>query len=397
MSLINQMLHELEQRKAPDTPLKAQSLQQVHAVSVPTPKRRLLPMAVLSAILLAACGWSLLPNQVELGLHGQFALPSSATIINAANAESKAVLALPATMPRVSQVSFAPVLDRQLSAVPALGQSVEQAVPESVIKHREQLALISPSTTTQAHATVTESVSMTEPVAEKNEVQTPLSHSSEPSKLAAKLALLPKQNDKHGVNKLLNPAQQAAHEYHQAINYLQQGRVAESMDLLRKVLVTLPEHNDARQTLVGLLVDNHHHDEAIEVLKSGLNQTLAQPAFALTLARLQLEAGQMATALNTLEATLPFAKQQADYQALMAVVLQRLDRQQEAILHYQQALSLGGQTPAWLVGLAVALQTEGRAEEAKKVYEQAKRSDLTPELAQFVDQRLKQVSQPTLN
>jgi MSHA biogenesis protein MshN len=386
MSLINQMLQELEQRKAPDTPLKAQSLQQVHAVSVPTPKRRLLPLALLSAILLAACGWSLLPNQVELGLHGQFALPSSATIINAANAESKAVLALPATMPRVSQVSFAPVLDRQLSAV-----------PESAIKHREQLALISPSTTTQAYATVTESVSMTEPVAEKNEAQTPLSHSSEPSKLAAKLALLPKQNDKHGVNKLLNPAQQAAHEYHQAINYLQQGRVAESMDLLRKVLVTLPEHNDARQTLVGLLVDNHHHDEAMEVLKSGLNQSLAQPAFALTLARLQLEAGQIATALNTLEATLPFAKQQADYQALMAVVLQRLDRQQEAILHYQQALSLGGQTPAWLVGLAVALQTEGRAEEAKKVYEQAKRSDLTPELAQFVDQRLKQVSQPTLH
>jgi MSHA biogenesis protein MshN len=41
--------------------------------------------------------------------------------------------------------------------------------------------------------------------------------------------------------------------------------------------------------------------------------------------------------------------------------------------------------------MAVSLQAEGRAAEAKQAYQQAQTSQLSPELALFVSQRLKQV------
>lgn len=390
MSLINQMLQELEQRKATDAPLIMQSMHQVRAVAMSAPKRRLLPVAALTMVLMLVFGWSLLPKPLMVGFSKSFSLLGSATIINDANAQATPLIDTPAPVPTKLQLSFAPILDKQLPMLPAPEDALTPVVSPAESRRPRHVALLKPASEV---VSAEFAVQQGDALASEIEVQSSLTLLPEPLKQANQLAFLPKPIDKNVVNKQLSPAQLAAHDYYQAITYLQQGRVAESMDLLRKVLSDSPAHDDARQTLVGLLVDNRHHDEAIEVLQMGLKQSLAQPALAQTLARLQLEAGHMVAALNTLEASMPYAKLQADYLALTAVVLQRLDRQQEAIAYYQHALSLGGQTPAWLVGLGVALQTEGRTAEAKKAYQQAQRANLTPELAQFVDQRLKQVSQ----
>jgi MSHA biogenesis protein MshN len=311
-------------------------------------------------------------------------------------------------------VSFAPVLDKTLAEVPAVtafsqsevvavdaGKSLQLALSTPVVSKPmlskpavqsaasdDAVILVTPASTTSSDGTLDGKAD------EKMKVQTPLSSAPTTAMHVPKSTLTSSQREaKAMVNKRLSPEQQATHDYQQAIAYLQQGRVAEAQDALRNVLSAMPKHDDARQTLVGLLVDNHHKAEAMEVLQSGLQVSAAQPEFAHTLARLQLDAGQTTDALKTLQTTLPHAKQHAEYQALMAIVLQRLERHQEAIFHYQQALSLGAQPPAWLIGLAVSLQTEGRAEEAKQAYQQAQHGDLTPELAQFVDQRLKQVLQ----
>jgi MSHA biogenesis protein MshN len=410
MSLINQMLQELEQRKAADVPVLAQHMPTVHAVKPPQ-KLRMLPLLILAAVFVGAYGLSKMQSKLNVGMSATFMLPSSATIINDANAEMEpqvTVRTAPAPLPVASNVpiSFEPKLDKHLANLPTIVEaeqsvkvaSIDRPVPRlhmarltpAITKHElpalaydKAVALALPSPSPAPTATAEEA---------KIEAQMPLSSQPEgalqahTAKSASKSA-----HAKMLVNKRLSPEQQAAHDYQQAIAYLQQGRVAEAQDLLRNVLNVTPNHEDARQTLVGLLVDNQHKAEAMEILQSGLKLSAAQPEFARTLARLQLDVGQTAEALQTLQASLPYAKQHAEYQALMAVVLQRLDRHQEAILHYQQALSLGAEVPAWLIGLAVSLQTEGRAEEAKQTYQQAQRANLTPELAQFVDQRLKQV------
>jgi len=407
MSLINQMLQELEQRKAPPVALALPSNAPVQAVGVASPNRRLLPMTALVALLVVAFGWLRLPQPVNLGITTSFALPNANPNNNLVpvRVAPNVVMQNPplqrrhqtemdapdATNSQLATVSasgrFTPVLDKNLPEIPKKNQKLKQRLSPTSSAVDAQVALTptrleQPLVPASAHA-----LNPTLPL-EPFEAK-PVAH----EKSVTQLALLSKPTDKPTVKKQLNSAQQASHDYHQAIAYLQQGRVAEAMDLLRQVLLAIPEHQDARQMLTGLLVDNQRHEEAMDVLQAGLNLSLAQPEYAQTLARLQLEAGQLSSALNTLATSLPYAKQQADYQALMAMVLQRLSRQQEAIFHYQQALSLGGQAPTWLVGLGVALQSEGRAEEAKLAFQQAQRGNLTPELAQFVDQRLKQVSQ----
>jgi MSHA biogenesis protein MshN len=193
------------------------------------------------------------------------------------------------------------------------------------------------------------------------------------------------------VNKTMSPEQKATHMYQQAIAYLQQGRVAEAQDQLKTTIDAYPHHDDARQTLVGLLVDNKRHDEAMQVLKTGLKLTPNHTGYAQALARLQLDAGMLDQALATLESHRGGASQPQEYHALMAILLQKLGQHGPAITYYQQALSQGVSAPAWLIGLGVSLQAEGRALEAKQAYQQAQSSQLSPELALFVSQRLKQV------
>lgn len=227
------------------------------------------------------------------------------------------------------------------------------------------------------------------------DVVAPAAHNhatAEPAQVAiANTTPLPKQVEpKAAVSKSMTAEQTSAHAYQQAISYLQQGRVAEAQDQLTQALALNPLHDDARQTLVGLLVDNKRLDQAAQVLKAGLQINPSQGVYAQTLARLQLDTGLAEEALRTLEAHANVQQSDA-YYALMAVILQKTGQHAQAITRYQQALSRGATTPAWLIGMGVSLQAEGRATEAKQAYQQAQASQLSPELALFVAQRLKQV------
>ena len=194
--------------------------------------------------------------------------------------------------------------------------------------------------------------------------------------------------------KHIRSEQKSENFYHQAQLYLQQGRVAESQALLEQALVANPANHDARQTLAGLLVDNKRNGEAMTLLRTGLELAPEQSGFSLALSRLQFDAGNNAGALAILEQGLPYAKNDADYHGFLAALLQRNNRHDEAINHYQIALAGNSTTPNWLIGLGISFQATERLEEAQQVFQRAQNSaNLSPELAQFVDQRLKQIRQ----
>ena len=201
----------------------------------------------------------------------------------------------------------------------------------------------------------------------------------------------PQMEAKVHISKHMSADQQAIYYYQQAIAFLQQGRVAEAQDMLKKTLDTYPAHEDARQTLVGLLVDNHHADEAMPVLKAGLALAPKNVNFTQTLARLQLDAGLAEEALNTLQAGASEANDAAEYQALLAVVQQKLNHHDAAVTHFQLALNQAANSPTLLIGLGVSLQMLGRNQEAKASFLQAQQTELNQELALFVAERIKQV------
>ena len=78
----------------------------------------------------------------------------------------------------------------------------------------------------------------------------------------------------------------------------------------------------------------------------------------MTLARLQVDRGDLAGAWQTLDFSLPAAGHSADYQGFTAHVLQRLGRFREAVVHYLNAARLAPGDGRWWLGLGLALEAE---------------------------------------
>lgn len=193
-------------------------------------------------------------------------------------------------------------------------------------------------------------------------------------------------------NKQISPEQASDAAYSQALSMLQLGRAPEAQELLTKALTFNPNNHDARQTLVGVLVELKRNSEAIEYLKAGLLLEPQQIGFSQMLARLLIENNQRADAMTVLVKALPYAREDAQYHAFLAALLQSEEKHKEAIEHYLIALKHGNQAN-WLVGLGISLQAEGRMQDAHDIYTRAQNTQLNADLAQFVEQRIKQVQQ----
>ncbi len=206
----------------------------------------------------------------------------------------------------------------------------------------------------------------------------------------AMAALANPQIDKRA--QTLTPQQFAENNYREAANFLNQGRLADAQEGFRRALQNYPAHIGARQGLFGLLLDARKNGEAEQLLQEGLTLNSNQPGFAMALANLQYERGDIAGAIDTMQKSAPAAQASPDYLARLAGLLQRQSRHREAIESYQAALRLAPGSGVWLMGLGISLQALNRNSEAQDAFRRARATNtLNPELQAFVDQRLKQL------
>ena len=165
----------------------------------------------------------------------------------------------------------------------------------------------------------------------------------------------------------------------------------EALSNMEQAVFLYPRHDTARQTLVGLLIENKRHDEAMRHLQFGLGLDPKQPQMAMILARLQIEKG--GPAIETLQRSLPYAGGNSDYLAFLAGALQRAQRNREAAEQYQAALRLQPQNGVWWMGLGISLLAEKRNAEAQDAFTRAKNSgNLSQELQTFVERKLQQLA-----
>jgi len=187
-----------------------------------------------------------------------------------------------------------------------------------------------------------------------------------------------------------SPRERAESEYRKALGGLNQGRLGEAVEGLRGALKQDALHAAARQLLLKLLLENKRFDEAMALLQEGLQLQPGQIAWAMSLARLQVDRGDLPGAWQTLQHSLPAAGNSADYQGFAAHVLQRLGRNQEAADRYQAATRLAPGEGRWWLGLGLALEAEGHPEEAREALLRAKASGtLGAELMNLVEQKLR--------
>lgn len=187
-----------------------------------------------------------------------------------------------------------------------------------------------------------------------------------------------------------NVGESAELEYRRALAVINQGRTAESLDVLRTALRLNAAHLAARQLLLKLLIENKQLDEADGVLRAGLALHPGQIAWAMSLARLQLDRGDLASAWKTLEHSLPAAGSSADYQGFAGHLLQRQGRIGEAVDCYRLATRLAPTEGRWWLGLGLVLEADGRGAPAREAFANAKASgSLGADLQAYVEQKLR--------
>ncbi len=192
--------------------------------------------------------------------------------------------------------------------------------------------------------------------------------------------------------KKVSQQQQAENEFRHAYLLAQQGKLNEAVTGYKLALSLDPAHVLAREALVSVLQESKRFAEAEEVLQEALSKDNKQTHLAMLLARLQVERNAVSLAIETMERSLPYATRLAEYQAFMAALLQRQDRHKEAVTFYKNALEISPTSGLWLMGLGISLQAELRKEEALDAYKRALAThSLSPDLDAFLNQKIKEI------
>ena len=179
-------------------------------------------------------------------------------------------------------------------------------------------------------------------------------------------------------------------DYRKAIQSVNQGRIVEALDGLQAALRHDGRHAAARQLMIKLLIEARRGDEAMQVLREGLQLLPQQANWAMALARMQVERKDYSGAWQTLEHSMPAGGASADYQGFAGHVLQRMGRNKEAAAHYLAAARLAPNEGRWWLGLGLSYDAEGMVNESREALQRAKASGtLSAELMAIADQRLR--------
>jgi MSHA biogenesis protein MshN len=211
-----------------------------------------------------------------------------------------------------------------------------------------------------------------------------------PSK-AAPLASAPEASVEKRVLALA-PRERAEAEYQRGLGLHQQGQAEEARSAFASALREDRRYTSARQAFAVSLLGDGRADEAEAALVQGLEVHPQDALLASTLARIKADRQDLVGAIAVLKAALPASAatklDAPDARALLATLQQHHADHADAIENYAAALRVAPGNGPWWIGLGVSLAAAGRGESARDAFERARATELTPELARYVEQRL---------
>ncbi|GAA4504560.1 tetratricopeptide repeat protein [Pseudaeromonas paramecii] len=192
----------------------------------------------------------------------------------------------------------------------------------------------------------------------------------------------------------LSPAQQAALDKRQARQAMAGGDLAKAREALDRVVRATPQDHESREQLAGLLYGEGRLSEARQLLEQGMALAPNYANFRLLLARLAQAMGDKPGALAYLQGLTPPVAANLDYYATRAALAQELGSLAEAVLSYQHLTQAQPANGRWWMGLGISLDKQGQLPQAEAAYRQAlARGQLGEAARQFVGQRLTQLEQ----
>jgi len=195
-----------------------------------------------------------------------------------------------------------------------------------------------------------------------------------------------KLNKKH---RPLNFKQKAEIEYKKGYLALQRGRMRQGKEHLREALSLYAPHLKSREMLAGIYIKSGRYVEAAELLREGIKIVPTYSLFAKLYARVLLEQNNPLLAIKVLENSSKSLDVDYDYHALLAATYQRVKNHEKAIGIYLQLVNEKSSVGVWWLGLAISLEKSGKNKEALDAYQRAKKTgSLTTGLVKFTNNRV---------
>lgn len=195
------------------------------------------------------------------------------------------------------------------------------------------------------------------------------------------------------IEKTVAPAsarERAEVEFRRAQAALSAGRTDEAGEALNAALRQDAAHVPARQALIRMYLDGRRTEAAEAALREGLEAAPTQIGWAMTLARLQVERNDLPGANATLSRYAAQGARNADYLGFFGHVQQRLGLYREAAASYQAAVRLAAGDGRWWLGLGLALEADGQTADAREAFRRALAAgNLGAELAAVAEHRLR--------
>lgn len=170
---------------------------------------------------------------------------------------------------------------------------------------------------------------------------------------------------------------------------LASGKTLLAIDGLQRLLSSEPTNLRARKKLASLLFAENSIAQAKLVLQQGMSLHPAQTDLRLMLAKLLVQQNNTEGAIQLLREYSPSAVAQPDYYAYRGALAQRLGIFPQAQQDYLLLSRSDSSQAKWWLGLAIAQDSLGYAQEARQAYARADDGgQLSPQVIQFVRKRM---------
>ena len=163
--------------------------------------------------------------------------------------------------------------------------------------------------------------------------------------------------------------------------------ITEAEQLFEEVLIINPAHKQARKKLAALWFGRQSFQQAVNLLSQGIALDNQDEELRLMKARIHLKQGQLEAAYNTLK---PLASiEQEEYQVMLANIAQQIEQYQGAIGAYQVLIEMQPYSGRWHLGLAIVYDKNSQFLLAVNEYALAlTKTDLSASSAKFAQQRM---------
>lgn len=167
-------------------------------------------------------------------------------------------------------------------------------------------------------------------------------------------------------------------------------QVAKAEKLLEDVVIITPNDSQTRKKLAALWFGRQAYQDAVNILSQGISLNNQDSDLREMKARIHLKQGQTNAAFDTLR-PLSHLKNEA-YQLMLANVAQQVNHTKTAISAYSTLIDMQPNKGRWHLGLAVLYDKKSQFTLATQHYKNAlTKNDLSISSEQFVKQRIKAI------